>query len=535
MVGHVADNQKRRKRWYDLANQYGILSVADEKELIADYQRDHGGQRLVVERLVCHNLFGIIGVAQRKTGVGIDFEDVMMEGVLGLWQALQKFNSNSGVRFISYAAHWVEQRAREHIYRFARVYRVPGHVYGSIYKCNRLISELSQRRVAYYSLEKAATFLGERIKMKRLFHIWQLRDNPVKYLSYVGFRRLSEENPELQIHENADHAVEKTDTRRYIRSLMAHSKDQRESSVILHYFGMNGKDRKTLEEIGNRLSLTRERVRQIREKAVKRLKWKADRDPFFNDLKPTKRKNTRKKLPRSSIGDTNIMSKSMPRRSVGHFCENCGTFLPMKIVGPCPHCEWYEAEEACPICEQQILPDGACIWCGVGQVDPLIRLENEVFGEPVLAFTKRRRKRDRPFHEKLKIYARVLLSLEEFGLGLRVLRNALVDLEVIPRNYTISTLEADLREDHACFTQGMRWYLEPSEAESIKSLSSHLVNGGLVSSSANVLENREHEAMYVEALIRCGMGSIGQESASSDPAEPAGSILNSVLHDFFEE
>ena len=241
----------------------------DSKEEIELASRAKKGDLKAIDTLITHNLRFVVAVAKKFQGQGIPFEDLINEGNLGLIKAVDRFDETRGFRFISYAVWWITQGIRQAIQKTGRVIRLPAHVRDSMGKLYRKSIELEQN----IEREPTSDELAEITKtspnwindLKRVF------TEPVSLEESFGGSNIAllhllaskDPRPEASLMKNS---IEKE-----ILSVLD-TLDEREKLVITYYFGFQGKEQKNLQEIGNQLNITSERVRQIKDRALQRLR-----------------------------------------------------------------------------------------------------------------------------------------------------------------------------------------------------------------------------------------------------------------------
>ncbi|HKL37836.1 MAG TPA: RNA polymerase sigma factor RpoD/SigA, partial [Bacteroidales bacterium] len=213
----------------------------------------------------------VVSVAKQYQNQGLSLPDLINEGNLGLIKAARRFDETRGFKFISYAVWWIRQSILQALAEQARIVRLPLNKIGSINKINRALAELEQRHEREPSIQEIAKTLElapEEIKetMKHSNKPLSM-DAPLNEEEEDSMYDIleSDENPspdENLINESLNREIE-----RALSSLT-----EREAKIIRLYYGLGNKHPFTLEEIGEKISLTRERVRQIKEKAIKRLK-----------------------------------------------------------------------------------------------------------------------------------------------------------------------------------------------------------------------------------------------------------------------
>jgi RNA polymerase primary sigma factor len=257
-----------------------LLSTDEEVELA---QRIKKGDRKALEKLTKANLRFVVSVAKQYQNQGLSLSDLINEGNLGLIKAAEKFDETRGFKFISYAVWWIRQSILQAIAEQSRSVRVPLNQVGSVSKINRMLSKFEQE----FERRPSTDEISERV---------DIPEDKVDEAMMANARHVSvdapfvdgEDNSLLDVLINDDAPM--ADRQLVIESLRAEiatvlqTLNERERAVITAFYGI-GQPEMTLEEIGNKYGLTRERVRQIKEKAIRRL-----------------RNNTKNKLLKSYLG-----------------------------------------------------------------------------------------------------------------------------------------------------------------------------------------------------------------------------------------
>ena len=245
------------------------LLTPDEEVILAQKIRE--GDQLSLERLTKANLRFVVSVAKQYQNQGLSLGDLINEGNLGLIKAAQRFDETRGFKFISYAVWWIRQSILQALAEQSRIVRLPLNRVGSLNKISKTFSELEQKFEREPSPEELAEVLeistGEVVDTLKISGRHVSMDAP-----FVQ----GEENSLLDVLENdsedkPDSGVINDSLRREVQRALS-SLTQREADVVTLYFGLNGEHAMTLEEIGEKFNLTRERVRQIKEKAIRRLR-----------------------------------------------------------------------------------------------------------------------------------------------------------------------------------------------------------------------------------------------------------------------
>lgn len=244
-----------------------LLSLDEEVELA---QRIKQGDRKALEKLVKANLRFVVSVAKQYQNQGLSLPDLINEGNVGLIKAAEKFDETRGFKFISYAVWWIRQSILQAIAEQSRLVRLPLNQVGWINKINRTINKFVQEHERLPNLKEISELVDlpeEKIE--------DAMKAPGRHVSMDAPLAEGEENNLLDILPNNDSPM--ADSHLYDESLKEEIAqvltllNDREKIVIKAFFGIGQKEM-TLEEIGTKYGLTRERVRQIKEKAIKRLR-----------------------------------------------------------------------------------------------------------------------------------------------------------------------------------------------------------------------------------------------------------------------
>ncbi len=257
-----------------------LISAEEEVELA---QRIKQGDQAALDKLVRANLRFAFSVAKQYQGQGLSLPDLTNEGNLGLIKAAEKFDETRGFKFISYAVWWIRQSILQALAEQSRIVRLPLNQVGSLNKINKAFSEFEQENQRRPSTEELADKLDLpadkvqdtlRVSGRSVSVDAPFNDGEDNSLLDVMVNQDSPSADNSLLHESLSREVE--------RALSTLS--ERESDIIKSFFGI-GSQEMTLEEIGEKFDLTRERVRQIKEKAIRKL-----------------RQNSRNKLLKSYLG-----------------------------------------------------------------------------------------------------------------------------------------------------------------------------------------------------------------------------------------
>ena len=244
-----------------------LIPVDEEVELA---RRIRHGDRAALEKLVKANLRFVVSVAKQYQNQGLSLPDLIDEGNLGLIKAAEKFDETRGFKFISYAVWWIRQSILQALAEQSRIVRLPLNQVGSLNKINKAYQRFEQEFERKPSAEELAELLD--IPVDKIADTLKMSGRQVSVdAPFVE----GEDNSviDVMVNEdspNADHSLINESLSREIDRALA-TLTPREADIIRKFFGI-GVQEKTLEEIGIEFHLTRERVRQIKEKAIRRLK-----------------------------------------------------------------------------------------------------------------------------------------------------------------------------------------------------------------------------------------------------------------------
>jgi len=245
-----------------------LLTPDEEVELA---KRIKEGDQIALEKLTKANLRFVVSVAKQYQNQGLSLGDLINEGNLGLIKAAQRFDETRGFKFISYAVWWIRQSILQALAEQSRIVRLPLNRVGSLNKISKTFSELEQK----YEREPSPEELAEVLEVTTAEVVDTMKISG-RHVSMDAPFVQGEENSLLDVLENdseeaPDLGLMTGSLRREVQRALS-TLTQRESDVITLYFGLNGEHAMTLEEIGEKFNLTRERVRQIKEKAIRRLR-----------------------------------------------------------------------------------------------------------------------------------------------------------------------------------------------------------------------------------------------------------------------
>ena len=245
-----------------------LITVEEEVELA---QRIRNGDRIALEKLTRANLRFVVSVAKQYQNQGLSLPDLINEGNLGLIKAAEKFDETRGFKFISYAVWWIRQSILQALAEQSRIVRLPLNQVGSLNKINKAFSKFEQENERRPSPEELAEQLD--IPVDKIADTMKVSG---RHISVDAPFVEGEDNSLLDVminddSPNADRALINESLSKEIERVLAHTLADRERDIVKKFFGI-GVPEMTLEEIGDEFGLTRERVRQIKEKAIRKLR-----------------------------------------------------------------------------------------------------------------------------------------------------------------------------------------------------------------------------------------------------------------------
>ena len=260
-------NQSLEKYLQEIG-EYDLLTTQEEIELA---RRIRKGEKEALEKLTKANLRFVVSVAKQYQNQGLSLGDLINEGNLGLIKAAERFDETRGFKFISYAVWWIRQSILQALAEQSRVVRLPLNRVGALNKIGKAYSNLEQK----FEREPSAEEIASELDMTA-FEVTDTLKMSGRHLSMDAPFNQGEDNRLLDILHNDQEPPPDTELmsgslKKEIERALA-TLSPREAEVIRLYFGLNIEQPLTLEEIGEKFNLTRERVRQIKEKAIRRLR-----------------------------------------------------------------------------------------------------------------------------------------------------------------------------------------------------------------------------------------------------------------------
>ena len=252
--------------------EIGKVDLLTPEEEVDLAKRIKQGDQASLEKLTKANLRFVVSVAKQYQNQGLSLSDLINEGNLGLIKAAQRFDETRGFKFISYAVWWIRQSILQALAEQSRIVRLPLNKVGSLNKINKAFSELEQN----YEREPSAEELAD---------LLDIATEEVETTLGVAARHVSMDAPFIDGEDNSlldvleDYAATRTDSELEYKESLSKEIDRslstltdRQADVIKLYFGIGIEHPMSLEDIGDKFGLTRERVRQIKDKAINKLR-----------------------------------------------------------------------------------------------------------------------------------------------------------------------------------------------------------------------------------------------------------------------
>lgn len=253
-----------------------MIDVDEEVELA---RRIREGDTVALERLVNANLRFVVSIAKQYQNQGLALGDLVNEGNLGLIKAAKKFDETRGFKFISYAVWWIRQSILQAIADFSRIVRLPLNKHGLISKISKIAGTLEQRLQREPTIEEIAEESGMPIETIMDFYI--INESRRLYLDSPISGESDEERTYLNVLEKNDEPAPDwimidESLKKEIHDAIELLQNEKERQALKYYFGLDGYSPMKLEEISEKMNITRERARQLKEQGLRKLRKKRE-------------------------------------------------------------------------------------------------------------------------------------------------------------------------------------------------------------------------------------------------------------------
>ncbi|MFC2113199.1 RNA polymerase sigma factor RpoD/SigA [Bacteroidota bacterium] len=271
IITQVTNRENSLGKYLHEIGKIDLITAEEEVDLA---RRIHKGDLNARNRLVNANLRFVVSVSKQYQSQGLSLPDVISVGNIGLIKAAERFDETRGFKFISYAVWWIRQSILQALAEQARIVHLPLNRIGHIYKANKTFAALEQK----YEREPTILEISQALKLAPI-DVKEAIKNTGRYISMDAPLVQDEESNmyDVLLSEDSPSPDKEllTDSLRKEIERALNTLSRREADIIKLYFGLTGNHGHTLEEISEKFNLTRERIRQIRDKAIKRLKHTA--------------------------------------------------------------------------------------------------------------------------------------------------------------------------------------------------------------------------------------------------------------------
>lgn len=246
-----------------------LLTIEEEVELARRIRQGDGDAR---EHMIKANLRLVVKIAHDYDGLGMPILDLINEGNIGLMRAVERFDPRKGAKLSTYAAWWIKQSIKRALANQGKTIRIPVHLVDRIAKMRRVAMQLHEELGREPTDKELAETMG--MTRRRVSELWQASWRPISLDQTIGDTdddtRLAEVVRDEQT-QDAYHELEEKTVHAMIREFV-HRLDRREETIIRYRFGLDGGPERTLEEVGQHFGVTRERIRQIQNTALSKLR-----------------------------------------------------------------------------------------------------------------------------------------------------------------------------------------------------------------------------------------------------------------------
>ena len=264
----MSEDNRSMKLYLKEIGQVNLLTPAEEIELAKQVQAGDAAAR---QRMISANLRLVVKIAQSYTGLGLPLLDLISEGNIGLMKAVERFDPTKGAKLSTYGAWWIKQSIKRALANQSKTIRLPTHLIEKLSRMRKLIHALTAKLGREPTNQEIATEMG--VAPGQVAHWRAVSLNPASLNAPIGedgageFSEIVGDDRVVMPFDSMHDGQVNADIKRFFHRL-----DKREREILTHRYGLDGIEEQTLEVVGERFKITRERVRQIQNAALKKLR-----------------------------------------------------------------------------------------------------------------------------------------------------------------------------------------------------------------------------------------------------------------------
>ena len=264
----MSEDNRSMKLYLKEIGQVNLLTPAEEIELAKQVQAGDAAAR---QRMISANLRLVVKIAQSYTGLGLPLLDLISEGNIGLMKAVERFDPTKGAKLSTYGAWWIKQSIKRALANQSKTIRLPTHLIEKLSRMRKLIHALTAKLGREPNNQEIATEMG--VAPGQVAHWRAVSLNPASLNAPIGedgageFSEIVGDDRVVMPFDSMHDGQVNADIKRFFHRL-----DKREREILTHRYGLDGIEEQTLEVVGERFKITRERVRQIQNAALKKLR-----------------------------------------------------------------------------------------------------------------------------------------------------------------------------------------------------------------------------------------------------------------------
>ena len=280
-----------------------LISVDEEIELAKKISKGDDEAR---KKMITANLRLVVKIAQDYSNIGLSLLDLINEGNIGLMKAVERFDPSKGGKLSTYASWWIKQSIKRALANQSKTIRLPVHMVDRVTQIRRITQQLSEKLGREPSDEELAEEM--KIPVSRITHLKSVSKKPASLDSPINDEDGSSLG-DLVPDEKSTSPLEKLQSKSLVGDVdkVLSTLDPREADIIRLRFGLEGRDPKTLEEVGEQIGITRERVRQLQEQAIRQLRksmTKFEKQRTWEEIQEEKRREERTKMLQNLLNKT---------------------------------------------------------------------------------------------------------------------------------------------------------------------------------------------------------------------------------------